>query len=200
MSLYQGVLCLNHISDEILKDAVPEVIIVRPTYFFEDFAPFLDAAKEDNPTIYSWITPIDYKFPMVSNQFRVKTKKINTDITHQVGLKDIASSCVNSLLSSPAKPSPHYYKLFGPRAYGANDPKEAVEEITGKKVELKLVEKDQLLDYWKQIVPEAHAEEFKEMTVAGLGDGIIGKDIKYDENTVVGEQGLVDALRALYKK
>ncbi|RBR07312.1 uncharacterized protein FIESC28_10718 [Fusarium coffeatum] len=176
-----GVLCLNHISDEILKDAVPEVIIIRPTYFFEDFAPLLDVAKEDNPTIYSWITPIDYKFPMV-------------------GLKDIALSCVNSLLSSPAKPSPHYYKLFGPRAYGANDLKEAVEEITGKKVELKLVEKDQLLDYWKQIVPEAHAEEFKEMTVAGLGDGVIGKDIKYDENTVVGEQELVDALRALYKK
>ena len=179
---------------------MPEIIIIRPTYFFEDFAPLLDVAKEDNPTIYSWITPIDYKIPLVSNHFSLKTKKINTDIILQVGLKDVALNCVNSLLSSPDKPSPHYYTLFGPRAYGATDLKEVVEEITGKKVELKLVEKDELLDYWKQIVPEAHAEEFKEMTVASLGDGVIGKNTKYDENTVVGEQELADALRALYKE
>ncbi|KAG8673527.1 hypothetical protein FPOAC2_06972 [Fusarium poae] len=175
-----GVLKLNHISDELLKDSVPEVVIVRPTYFFEDFAHLLDAAKEENPIIHSWITPIDYKIPLV-------------------GLKDVASNCANSLLASTAEPSPHYFNIFGPRAYGSVDLKETVEEITGKKVELKLVEEDQLLDYWKQIVPVAHAEEFKEMTTAGFAGGVIAKDFVYDEKTVRGEQELVDALRALYK-
>ncbi|KAL6915753.1 hypothetical protein ACHAP8_009471 [Fusarium lateritium] len=175
-----GVLRLNHISDELLKDSVPEVVIVRPTYFFEDFAHLLEAGKEKNPTIHSWITPIDYKIPLV-------------------GLKDVASNVANSLLASTAKPSPHYFNLFGPRAYGSVDLKDAVEEITGKKVELKLVEEDQLLDYWKQIVPEAYAEEFKEMTTAGFSGGVIAKDFIYDEKTIRGEQELVDALRSLYK-
>ncbi|KAM0235993.1 hypothetical protein ACHAPO_005215 [Fusarium lateritium] len=116
-----------------------------------------------------------------------------------VGLKDVASNVANSLLASTAKPSPHYFNLFGPRAYGSVDLKDAVEEITGKKVELKLVEEDQLLDYWKQIVPEAYAEEFKEMTTAGFSGGVIAKDFIYDEKTIRGEQELVDALRSLYK-
>ncbi|CAF3536586.1 hypothetical protein SNK03_007214 [Fusarium graminearum] len=175
-----GVLRLNHISDELLKDSVPEVVIIRPTYFFEDFTHLLDAAKDENPTVHSWITPIDYKIPLV-------------------GLKDVASNCANHLLASTAKPSPHYLNVFGPRAYGSVDLKETVEEVTGKKFELKLVEEDQLLDYWKQIVPEAHVEEFKEMTTAGLSGGVIAKDFVYDETTVRGEQELVDALRALYK-
>ncbi|KAF4340657.1 hypothetical protein FBEOM_5441 [Fusarium beomiforme] len=176
-----GVLKLNYITDELLKDSVPEVSIVRPTYFHEDFAHLLDAAKEENPTIHSWITPIDYKIPLV-------------------GLKDVAENCANSLLAETAKPSPHYFNVFGPRTYGSLDLKAAVEEIIGKKVELKLVEEDQLLDYWKQIVPELYVEEFKEMTTAGFAGGVIAKYFVYDENTVRGKVELVDSLRSLYKK
>ncbi|RGP76049.1 hypothetical protein FLONG3_5440 [Fusarium longipes] len=175
-----GVLRLNYISDETLKDSVPEVVIIRPTYFFEDFAYLLDAAKEENPTIHSWITPIDYKIPLV-------------------GLKDVASNTARSLLVSSVETSPHYFNVFGPRAYGSVDLKDIVEEVTGKVFELKLVEENQLLDYWKQIVPEVYAEEFKEMTTAGLPGGVIAEDFVYDEKTVRGEQELVDALRALYK-
>lgn len=77
----QGVLRLNHISDEFLKDSVPEVVIIRPTYFFEDFAHLLDAAKDENPTVHSWITPIDYKIPLVSDiqPFKVD-RKSSTDL------------------------------------------------------------------------------------------------------------------------
>ncbi|KAF4964379.1 hypothetical protein FSARC_7678 [Fusarium sarcochroum] len=176
-----GVLRLNHISDEILKDSVPEVLIVRPSYFYEDFGHLLDAAKEDNPSIKSWITPIDFKIPMV-------------------GLKDIAECCANSLQSEFTKPSPHYFKLFGPRFYSSIDLKEAVEEVTGKKVELELVERDQLLDYWKGIVPEVYAQEFMDMTTAGLPGGVIAENFVYDDNTVKGRQELVDSLRNLYTK
>ncbi|KAF4451360.1 hypothetical protein F53441_5626 [Fusarium austroafricanum] len=178
--LSQGVLRLNYISDELLKDSVPEVAIVRPTYFYEDFAHLLDAAKEENPTIYSWITPIDYKIPLV-------------------GLKDVGENCANSLLAKTANPSPHYFNVFGPRSYGSLDLREVVEEITGKKVELKLVETDQLLDYWKQIVPEAYAQEFKEMTTAGSEDGVIAKSFVYDESTIRGKVELLDGLRSVYK-
>jgi hypothetical protein len=62
-----------------------------------------------------------------------------------------------------------------------------------------LVEEDQLLDYWKQIVPEVYAEDFKEMTTSGLPGGVIVKDFVYDEKTVKGKQEFVDGLRALYK-
>lgn len=129
-----------------------------------------------------------------------KMKENHTNLYSKVGLKDVAENCADALLAETAKPSPHYFKVFGPRAYGSLDLKEAVEEITGKKYELKLVEKDQLLDYWKQIVPEFYAEEFKEMTTCGLADGIIAKNFVYDENTVRGKVELVDALRSLYKK
>ncbi|GKU17257.1 hypothetical protein FLAG1_10937, partial [Fusarium langsethiae] len=130
--------------------------------------------------------------------FEVKRISILT-FNFQVGLKDVASNCASSLLAATAKPSPHYLNVFGPRAYGSVDLKETFEEITGKKAELKIVEEDQLLDYWKAIVPEVHAEEFKEMTTAGYPGGVIAKDFVYDEKTIRGEQELVDALRVLYK-
>ncbi|KAF5025012.1 hypothetical protein F66182_2963 [Fusarium sp. NRRL 66182] len=175
-----GYLRLNYISDDILKDAAPEVLIVRPSYFQEDFAPLLDAAKEEHPSIQSWITPIDYKIPMVS-------------------LKDIAECCANSLLAESTRPSPHYFKLFGPRSYSSIDLKEAVEEVIGKQVELKLVERDQLPEYWSKIVPEAYVQGFVGMTAAGLPGGVIEKDWVYDEKTVQGKQELVDSLRSLYR-
>ncbi|KAF4461430.1 NAD(P)H azoreductase [Fusarium albosuccineum] len=176
-----GVLKLNHISDEILKNVVPEVLIIRPSYFFEEFAYLLDEAKADPPVITSWLTPIDHKIPMVS-------------------LKDISECCANSLLSEETKPSPHYFKLFGPQLYSSRDLKNAVEEVTGKEVELKLVEKDELPKFWSHMLPEAYVQDFVGMTSAILPDGIISKDFVYDDNTIAGKVKFVDALRQMYTK
>jgi hypothetical protein len=58
-----------------------------------------------------------------------KMKENHTNLYSKVGLKDVAENCADALLAETAKPSPHYFKVFGPRAYGSLDLKEAVEEI-----------------------------------------------------------------------
>ena len=73
-------------------------------------------------------------------------------------------------------------------------------EIIGKEVDLKLVERDQLSDYFKQLVPEEHVQELVEMTSAVLPGGIISGDCGYDENPVRVRVELVDTLRQAYTK
>ncbi|KAK2764275.1 hypothetical protein FQN54_008967 [Arachnomyces sp. PD_36] len=180
-----GILRLNHISETILKDAVPEVLVVRPSYFQEDFGRLLEAAQADPPVIHSWITPVDYKIPMVS-------------------LKDISDCCAKFLLGeeSPIKSgsSPGYLKLFGPRSYSSIDLQNAVKEVTGKDVGLKAIEKDQLYEFFANEIPEKYVQEFVDMTTAGLPGGIIAEDFVYDGDTFRGRVELVDTLRQLYAK
>ncbi|KAL7627938.1 hypothetical protein AAE478_002133 [Parahypoxylon ruwenzoriense] len=176
-----GILRLNHISDTILKDSVPEVLIVRPGYFQEDWAHLLEVAKADLPVLHSWITPFDYKIPMVS-------------------LKDISECCASSLLSESSQPSPHCFKLFGPRHYSSIDLKNAVDEVTGKNTELKAVERDQLASFFAEHVPGEYVQEFVDMTTAVLPGGIMAGDFEYDENTIRGKVQLVDTLRQVYTK
>lgn len=117
-----------------------------------------------------------------------------------MSLKDISEVCANSLLSETSKPSPHCFKLFGPRSYSPLDLKKAVEEVTGKEVELKLIEKDQLAEFFAKQLPEPYVQEFVDMTTAGLPGGVIDKDFVYDDDTVKGRVELVDTLRELYTK
>ncbi|PKS09838.1 hypothetical protein jhhlp_004461 [Lomentospora prolificans] len=176
----QGILVINHISDTILKDVVPEVSIIRPGYFHQAFAHLLEDAKADPPVIRSWITPMEHKIPMVS-------------------VKDVGETCANALISESTKPSPYYFKLFGPRNYSSADIRDAVEEITERKVDLQLVEKDQLAGYFGQIIPKSQLQGFVDMTTSVLPDGIMAGEFEYDENTVRGKVELVESLRELYK-
>lgn len=56
---------LNHITDKILKDSVPEVVIVKPGYFQENWSHAFETIQADPPVIYSAVTPLDHKIPMV---------------------------------------------------------------------------------------------------------------------------------------
>ncbi|KAK4237798.1 hypothetical protein C8A03DRAFT_15684 [Achaetomium macrosporum] len=178
-----GIIRLNHISDTILKDAAREVIMVRPSFFHDFFAHALEEARADPPVVHTWITPVDHKIPMVS-------------------LKDIAKVCANALLAESGKPSPYSFKLFGPRHYSALDLKEAVEQVTGRKVELKPVERDQLAGFAGLQIPEPHVQEVVDMIIGVLPGGISEAegDFDDDENTVRGETELVDSLRELAAK
>lgn len=97
-------------------------------------------------------------------------------------------------------PSPHCFKLFGPRHYSALDVKEAAEQVTGRKVELKPVERDQLAGFFGQQIPQTHVQEFVDMVIAVLPGGIIEDDFEDDESTVRGDIELVDTLRDLSAK
>ncbi|KEY71185.1 hypothetical protein S7711_02297 [Stachybotrys chartarum IBT 7711] len=172
-----GVLRINHIADELLKHSVPDVIIVRPGFFFEDWAPLIETAKEDPPYITSWVAPADHHIPMLS-------------------IKDVGETCADKLLhGSGGKPSPYYYKHFGPRLYSTNDIQKAVEGASGKKVQVRLVEKKDLGEYFGQHLPEVYVPEFVEMTLSGLPGGITTKDFNYDEDTVKGKVEFEDVVK-----
>lgn len=62
----KGTLSLNHITDKVLTDAAPEVVIVRPGYYFQFWAAALESMKQDPPKFESPFSPKDFKIPMVS--------------------------------------------------------------------------------------------------------------------------------------
>lgn len=61
-----GILSLNHVTDEILQDSAPEVVIVRPGFFMESWASALETAKGDEAHFDSYITPDEHETVMVS--------------------------------------------------------------------------------------------------------------------------------------
>ncbi|RSM01537.1 hypothetical protein CEP52_008471 [Fusarium oligoseptatum] len=174
-----GLLRLNHISDNILKDSVPEVVLVKPGYFQENWSHAFETIQADPPVIYSAVTPLDHKIPMVS-------------------IRDIGRVCADALLAAPKDVSPYYFDLYGPRHYSALDVKDAVEGITGKKVELVPIEKDKLAEFFSRQIPSAHIQDFVEMTTSALPGGIMAGDFGSNERTVHGKVELVEALRPLY--
>jgi hypothetical protein len=88
--------------------------------------------------------------------------------------------------------------LFGPRDYSALDVKQAVEEVMGKEVEVVLIEKGNLAEFFAQQAPPHSVPDLVEMVTAALPGGIMAGDFKDTENTVRGKIELAEALRNLY--
>lgn len=78
------------------------------------------------------------------------------------------------------------------------DVKLAVEEVTGKKLEIAAIPKYQLEGFFSEQVPAAYVQAFVEMTTAALPGGTMAGDFGDHEHTVKGKVELVDALRKLY--
>ncbi|RJE25245.1 hypothetical protein PHISCL_02395 [Aspergillus sclerotialis] len=176
-----GLIRLNHISETILKDAAPEVVIIRPAWFQEEFASWLDMAQSHPPVIHSWITPLDYKVPLVS-------------------IKDVGECCAKNLLTETTNPNLHILKVFGPRMYSALDIKYAVDTVIGKEVELKGIEKGQLAAYFANQIPERYLQKYVDLATAFLPGGIGAGDLVYDKFTYKGQREIVDTLYQLYGK
>ncbi|KAI8267555.1 hypothetical protein K4K58_007728 [Colletotrichum sp. SAR11_239] len=178
-----GILKINHISDRILQTAVPEVAIIKPGYFAENWAAALETAKTEPPVLYSPLTPISHKIPMVS-------------------IIDIREVCARILLdlAAPLPRRTHAFELYGPRHYSTEDVRDAVEEITGKKVGIVAIEVDQLAGFYGQEgIPAGLVPEMVEFTTAALPGGIMDGKFGGDEDTVWGKVKLIDALRKMYE-
>ncbi|RYP05834.1 hypothetical protein DL764_003545 [Monosporascus ibericus] len=180
-----GILKINHISDDVLKESAPEVVIARPPYFQESLAHVFEEIKTDPPVFHSVFSPADHQVPMAS-------------------LTDISNACAQKLLETgqelPARP--YVFYITGPRNYSSLDVKAAAEEVTGKKIDLVTIPKDDLVTFFSKQVGAPIAAELAEMTVATLPGGLIAKDLHVydnDKNTYKGRVELVDALRRLYK-
>ncbi|KAJ5007951.1 hypothetical protein K4K48_009714 [Colletotrichum sp. SAR 10_66] len=177
-----GILKINHISDRILQTAAPEVAIIKPGYFAENWAAAFETAKAEPPVLYSPLTPISHKVPMVS-------------------LIDIRETCARILLdlTNPLPRRTHAFELYGPRHYSTEDIRDAVEEITGKTIGIVAIEVDQLAGFYAQEgIPVGLVPEMVEFTTAGLPGGIMDGKFGGDEDTVWGKIELVEALRRMY--
>ncbi|KAF4958853.1 hypothetical protein FGADI_2055 [Fusarium gaditjirri] len=176
-----GFVRLNHHTDKILKDSVPEVTILQSTHFQEEFEYMFQMPLGDPPTISSWIAPRDFKIPIVS-------------------LKDVGEACANHLLSKLETPSPEVLKVFGPHAHSSIDLRDMFEEMTGNKVELGLAQGEDLKAFFRQILPEHCIPDFMEMIESSLPGGLIAKEYEVDENTVTGKVDMLEVFRELGEK
>ena len=61
----QGILSINHITDEILQNSAPEVVIAKAGWFQENWAAAFDTLSGDRPFFHSIFTPLDHKIAMV---------------------------------------------------------------------------------------------------------------------------------------
>ncbi|KAF5723040.1 isoflavone reductase P3 [Fusarium mundagurra] len=176
-----GFVRLNHHTDKILKDSVPEVTILQSTHFQEEFEYMFQMPLGDPPTISSWIAPRDFKIPIVS-------------------LRDVGEVCAKNLLSKLESSSPQVLKIFGPRTYSSIDLRDMFEEITGNKVELGLAQGEDLKAFFRQILPEHCIADFMEMIESSLPGGLIAKEYEADENTVTGKVDMLEVFRELGNK
>ncbi|RGP81297.1 hypothetical protein FLONG3_441 [Fusarium longipes] len=177
----QGLARLNHETDRILKDIVPEVTILQCTHFMEEFSYIFQAPLGDPPTIASWVDPADFKIALVS-------------------IKDIGETCVKHLLKDSKHLGSHSLKVLGPRLYSSNDLKDAFEEVTGKKVKLEIAQGEDLKAMLRQLFPEHCIPDIVEVMEASLPGGLVSQDYGYDENTITGKVELVDVIRELNDK
>lgn len=176
-----GYLKLNYITDKALEKAVPEVLIVKPTWYYDIWEDALKTMQEEPAYFESIFSPADFALPMVS-------------------INDIAAYCTKALLAvEPLKESPTAVDLFGPQYYSALDVKSALETVTGKRGELRVVGEDGLRKYWAERLPEIYVDEFVEFLSAQLPGGVLTRE--YEDkggSTVRGKTELVDELREMF--
>ncbi|KAF0320223.1 nmrA family protein [Colletotrichum asianum] len=176
-----GTLKLNHIADNMLRDAAPEVIIIRLGYYFHVWQEALKTMQEDPPRFESPFSPADWKIPMLST-------------------KDIGQYCAETLLADAIDPSKRDIRLFGPQHYSPLDVKEALEVVTGRKGEMILVPEAGLAEYWGKQIPEVYLPEFVEFIKAQLPGGVMAQDYEDGKDTVRCHTGLEEELRQMFEQ
>ncbi|KAK4098117.1 NAD(P)-binding protein [Parathielavia hyrcaniae] len=152
-----GEILTNHEAEALLHDAAPEVVFVRCAYFMENWGMALETLPAG--FFFTTLTPLDYSLPMIAVQ-------------------DIGSTCAAQLLATgTALPSrPHVFELHGPRAYTSADVQRAFEEVLGKSVEMRPVEKAGLDGFYAAVFPPGVAAHFAEMNRSYLEGGILYED------------------------
>ncbi|RYP61498.1 hypothetical protein DL769_007680 [Monosporascus sp. CRB-8-3] len=176
-----GEIRTNHVSETIYQGAAAEVVFIRNAYFMENWVTALDTIKADPPHFYSTLTPLDFKIPMVS-------------------AVDIGRTCAEELLrtGSGSTTNPEIIDLYGPEWYSTRDVQKAFEHVTGKSIEVRLVEKNQLADFFAQFLPSNLVGYYTEMTLSILPGGLLEAEAKSLHNARRGQDTLVDAFKRMW--
>ncbi|KAF2148846.1 NAD(P)-binding protein [Myriangium duriaei CBS 260.36] len=174
-----GEIKTNHLAEQTLRNAAAEVIFIRCAYFMENWAAAFMTTAQEPAHFYSVITPPDNKVPMVS-------------------ARDIGKACAEQLLTvgKSTGAGPHVFELHGPKDYSPLDVKNALDEVLGKDVEMRLVEKDKLEGFFGHFLPPKMIRPFVEMTLAFL----VGESLPRDTSIEIrrGQDTLVDSFKSLH--
>ncbi|KAK4245883.1 hypothetical protein C7999DRAFT_33740 [Corynascus novoguineensis] len=173
-----GEILTNHEAEVVLRDAAPEVVFVRASYFMENWATSLETLPAGY--FFTTVTPVDRPLSMIAVQ-------------------DIGSTCAaEALATGTSLPSnPHIFELHGPREYSSLDVQKAFEEVTGKSVEMRPVEKDGLDDFYAAVFPPKVAKEFTAMNKSFLEGGIMYEDPQPTGEKKYGKTELVEVVKQL---
>jgi hypothetical protein len=119
-----------------------------------------------------------------------------------VSVNDIGKTvAARAVQPSPLEVDPCIIDLHGPRDYSALDVQKAWEEVLGTEVQLRVVEPDQLENFYGHIMPPGVAELFTEMTKSFIPGGVIHQDPLDPASEIQkGSDTLVDAFRLLAGK
>lgn len=118
-----------------------------------------------------------------------------------MSILDIGRRCAEELVrpGRDSRQQPRIIDFEGPRCYSTRDVHAAFEEVTGKKIEARLVQKHDLAGFFRQALPEAIVGDFVEMTLSILPGGLLAdgtEGSKADRGTVT----LVEAIRVMWQK
>ncbi|KAK1829752.1 hypothetical protein QBC39DRAFT_262294 [Podospora conica] len=173
-----GEIISNHVAEGILKDAAPEVVVVRCGYFVENWAAALQTITEG--FFFTTFTPTGLKLP-------------------HIAIKDIGQTCADELLATGKglKASPYIFDLQGPRKLSSEDVHKAWEEAAGKKLEMKVIPREGLAEFWGAVFPPEVAKSYVEMNEALLPGGIIVEDPNPTGETRYGKTEAVEVFREL---
>ena len=114
-------------------------------------------------------------------------------------MRDIGAFCASLALSMDIMPSedPWVTELHGPTTYSSNDVCEALREITGKAIELRLVQKDDLASFYGNVFPANIVPLFVEMTCSMLPGSPWLNDPGNETPVHRGTDTLVDAFQRM---
>ncbi|CZR48580.1 uncharacterized protein FPRO_04095 [Fusarium proliferatum ET1] len=175
-----GELKTNHISEQVLKNTdIPEIIIIRCSYFMENWTMSVETLKGPNPFFFSTITPLDFKIAMVA-------------------IRDIGEAMATQLTRDWTPPTkPCIMELHGPEPYSPLDAQKAFSQALGKDVEIKAIGKEELPEFYGKIFAPQIVNEWVEMSTCFLPGGIAEKDLSKpsDVDVIYGKTTLAEALR-----
>lgn len=126
----------------------------------------------------SYITPSDWKLEMVS-------------------IKDVGKAAAKEATTDAPQSTPvHIYEIQGAQkeGYSSLEVRDAIAKILGKEVNLQLIEKSKLPEFFGSFLPSGCVNEFVEMASSFLPGGALNVSPDPQANVVHGEISLESAL------
>lgn len=116
----------------------------------------------------------------------------------QIATKDIGEVAAQELLKTGQglEKSPYIFELEGP-AYSSLDVQKAWEEALGKKLEMKVIPKEGLAEFYGSVFPPALAQRYVEMNLCFMEGGILYENPNPTGETRKAKTELVEVFKNL---